>query len=178
MENKFELKVPIKRYFQLIFVFGGAALFMGLLLLFGILSLFFVPDFDFEQGMLGLLIIFPPFFLYSMWLIFGFEKIIIDNNTVELIKSNLIFTKRTKIDLSRIKSVKSTNHYRSDDWFDRIQGRILEMQGAFPFWRKMGQLELRTDTKKITFFNGLSYRQIPKIRMIIENEIKKRTAKN
>ncbi len=176
MKNKIEFTVPIKRYFQLIFVFGGATFVMSIQLMVVIFEIIFDPNLYFQKEMLGVLIVYAPFFMYTMWLMFGYEKIIIDNETVELIKSNRIITKKKTIKLSEIKSIKvSEKIFNSNKLIDVIRERLLEKIRAFPFWIRMGQLKFQLQYKEITFFNGLSYSEIPIMKGKIEKAIKDAT---
>jgi len=171
----FEYTTPIKRYSQLIFVLGGATIVLGGLILSLPVLVISKPDFQFQQEFIGYFIFFPIFLMYSMWLIVGYEKVIIHEQTIELIKSNRIFTKRKCFLISDIKSIEIVGKkYKSDKWIDVKRERIREKQRAFPFWIRMGKLKLVTKNENITFFNGLSDVNVRIVKDQIVREIEKR----
>ncbi len=174
MSKVIEYKVPIKKYRQLIFVFGAASTVLAILILSLPVLAILKPDFQFHQEFIGYFIFFPIFSMYSMWLTFGYEKVIINNQSIELLKSNRIFTKRKTYPISEVKSIRVIEkRFKSDKWIDAQRERIREKQRAFPFWIRMGQLKLITKNVEVTFFNGLSNTESQLMKEKIENEIKK-----
>ncbi|WP_156026799.1 hypothetical protein [Sporocytophaga myxococcoides] len=175
-----EYKVHIKKYGQLIFVLGTTTIVLGVLILslpvFAIVN----PDFQFQKEFIGYFIFFPIFFMYSMWFVFGFERVIIKEQTIELVKSNRIFTRSTKLAISDIKSIEIVEKkFNSDKWIDFRRERITEKQRAFPFWIGMGQLKVTyKNGKNNTFFNGLSISEAPVMRDSILKELEKRKHDN
>ncbi len=175
MSEIIEYKIPIKKYGQLIFVFGTATIVLGLLILSIPFLAIIKPDFHFQKEFIGFLIFFPLLLMYSMWLILGYEKLIIKDQTIELLKSNRIFTKRNSISISAIRTIEVVEkRFNSDKWIDVQRERIREKQRAFPIWIKMGQLILITENGDKTFFNGLSKEEAPIIKDKILKEIEKR----
>lgn len=179
MSQIIEYKVPIKRYGQLIFVFGTASIVLAILILSLPVLAILKSDFQFHQEFIGYFLFFPIFSMYSMWLIFGYEKIIINNQSIELLKSNRIITKRKVYTISEVKSIELIEkRFKSDKWIDVQRERIREKQRAFPCWIKMGQLKLSTKNGDVTFFNGLSNTETQLMKEKIENEIEKRKHNN
>ena len=179
MSEIVEYKVPIKKYGLLIFVFGAASIVLAILILsFPVLAIL-KPDFQFHQEFIGYFIFFPIFSLYVMWLVFGYEQVIINKQSIELLKSNRIFTKRKIYLISDVKSIGVIEKkFKSDKWIDVQRERIREKQRAFPFWIRMGQLKLITKNSEVTFFNGLSNKETQLMKEKIGNEIEKRKHNN
>lgn len=179
MSQIVEYKVPIKRYGQLIFVFGAASVVLAILILSLPVLAILKSDFQFHQEFIGYIIFFPIFSMYSMWLIFGYEKIIINNQSIELLKSNRILTIRKAYPISDVKSIEIVEkRFKSAKWIDVQRERIREKQRAFPFWIRMGQLKLMTKNGEVTFFNGLTNNDSKLMKEKIENEIEKRKHNN
>lgn len=110
-----------------------------------------------------------------MWLILGYEKIILNKQSIELLKSNRVFTKRKTYSISDVKSIEiSEKKFKTNKLIDVQREQIREKQRAFPFWIKMGQLKLITKNGEVTFFNGLSNVDIQLMKAKIEEEIEKR----
>ncbi len=175
MSEIVEYKVPIKKYGQLIFVFGAASIVLAILILSMPVLAILKSDFQFQQEFIGYFVFFPIFSMYSMWLIFGYEKVIIYNQNIELLKSNRIVTKRNTYPISDIESVEAIEKkFKTDKWIDVQRERIREKQRAFPFWIRMGQLKLITKNGEVTFFNGLSIKETQPMKEKIEKEIEKR----
>ncbi len=100
-----EYKVPVKKYWQLIVAIGTASIVLAVLILSVPVLAFLNPNFQFQQEIIGYFIFFPIFSMYSMWLVFGYEKIIFSKESIELLKSNRVFTKRKIYPISDIKSI-------------------------------------------------------------------------
>lgn len=179
MSEIIEYKVPIKKYGQLIFVFGAASIILAILILSLPILAILNPDFQFHQEFIGYFIFFPILSMYSMWLIFGYEKVIFNKQSIELIKSNRILTKRKTYPISHIKSIEVIEkRFNTDKWIDIQREQIREKQRAFPFWIKMGRLKLITKNGEVTFFNGLSNMDIQPMKTRIKDEIEKRKHNN
>lgn len=175
MNEIIEYRVPCKRYVQLIFVIGGATITLGVLIFMLLISAIKQPDFPFYMELIGYVFWFPICFMYSMWFAFGYEKAIIKDQTIELIKSNRIFSKSKCFLISDIQSIEvQEKKYKSYKWIDAQRNRMREFQRAFPFWIRMGQLNLVTKEGKYSFFNGLSNWRINEMKNKIEKQIELR----
>jgi hypothetical protein len=174
--SEIEYKVHIKKYGHLIFVFGTATIVVGGFIISLPVQAFVNPDFQFQKEFIGYFIFFTILFMYSMWLICGFERVIIKEQTIELVKSNRLFTKSTCFAISDIKSIEIVEKkFNSDSWIDILRERIRERQRAFPFWIRMGQLKvIYKNGRTKTFFNGLSISDAPIMKDRILKGIEKR----
>ena len=179
MKDIIEFKVPIKRYRQLIFFFGAGSIVLAVLILSIPVMAVLNTDFIFHQEFVGYVIFFPILSMYSMWLIFGYEKVIINRHNIELLKSNKVVSTKKTFSIADIVSIEVVEKkLRSDKWIDVQRERIREKHKAFPFWLKMGQLKLVTRNGEVTFFNGLSILEMQPMKEEIEKEIKKRKHNN
>jgi energy-coupling factor transporter transmembrane protein EcfT len=114
------------------------------------------------------ILLFPIFLNLAMWFIFGYEKIIIMDDQLEIIKSNRIFSRSQKYNLCEIKSVEIRK--KKSRSIERIQ-YIKEMRNAMLIWRNMGQIILKTDNSESTILNGLHENEIVKMKLLLEKEI-------
>lgn len=172
--ESFEIKVPIRKYWIPMFVFGGATL--GLILIF--LMMFYKGFLDgepyFPDEAIILLICFLVFLNLGMWFNYGFEKLVFTSNRLDIIKSNQIFSIKKTINICEIEVVEisdNEDHFSLFDGVIRIVG--MKERGMF-FWRRMGQLTLRSKNRKRTILNGLEENEIVKMKKIIEREIEQR----
>ena len=173
--ESFEIKVPIRKYWIPMFLFGGGAIVFSISV---ILFFLLVAKIKIVGDSLGIpiefyaqVLFFPIFLNLAMWFNFGFEKIIFTNDRLELIKSNRIFARKKIVNLCEIKSVE----IRKDN-LNILEGvqYISEMRRSMFFWRKMGKIILKTNKSKLTILNGLPKDEVVKMKLLIEKEIEQR----
>jgi hypothetical protein len=173
--ERFEIKVPIRKYWIPMFLFGGGAIVFSISV---ILFFLLVAKIKIVGDSLGIpiefyaqVLFFPIFLNLAMWFNFGFEKIIFTNDRLELIKSNRIFARKKIVNLCEIKSVE----IRKDN-LNILEGvqYISEMRRSMFFWRKMGKIILKTNKSKLTILNGLPKDEVVKMKLLIEKEIEQR----
>ena len=171
--ESFEIKVPIRKYWIPMFLFGSVTIFLGLII-YVIIAIIFdgiVNEFPFPNEVYFHFLLFPIFLNLAMWFIFGYEKIIFTNNRLEIIKSNRIFSRKKVLNLCEINSVE----IRKDNP-NILEGvhYISEMRRAMFFWRKMGRIILKTKNSKLTILNGLPKNEVVKMKILIKKEIEQR----
>lgn len=172
-ENKIEIIVPVTKYFMLLFVFGISSSLIILGLLFILFKSIFSLDFNFSSNLFGPLIFGPILANYSLWLFIGKEKLLIEKETILYTKTNGIFAFKKiykKSEITKIAVIEKT--FKSDSFIDTKRENIREQQRAFPFWIRMGKIEIHFKNKELTIFNGLKNSEMNEVFEILKSEIK------
>ena len=149
---KLEIKSKINFYFIQCFGFSISTLFIIFNLSRTLLK------YGYEVFNLKYFYSFFLFFLFlflSIWFLFGFEKIIIDKKkgTIEIIRSNYIFTYKKLIFINEIKKIDCYKY--KTNFFDYFRAYIRESQRSL-FWNNMGRINIYTNGNKISILNGLN----------------------
>lgn len=171
--ESFEVKVPIRKYWQLMFVYGGGGIGIAIILILILYKGILDDSFYFPKEALGLLLVFPIILNLGMWFNYGYEKLIFTNDRLEIIKSNRIFSIKKTLNVHEIESLEIRNK-DPDNFFSALfLGDGKEKTAVMTWWR-MGQLTLKTKNSKRTILNGLQENEITKIKTLLENEIEQR----
>lgn len=173
-ENTIEIIVPVTKYFLQLFVFGIPSIFVTLGLSFLLFKSIFLFDFNFSINIIGALIFGPILANYFLWLLIGKEKMLIQKDTILYTKTNGIFTFRkifNKCEIIKISVIEKT--YKSDSFIDTRREYIREQQRAFPFWIRMGKIQIHFKNKEVTIFNGLNNSEMNEVFEILKREIEK-----
>lgn len=118
--ESFEIKVPIRKYWIAIFLYGIPTIFLGLIIVVFLLALGEDGnEFPFPIEGYGYIFVFLVFLNLTMWFIFGYEKLLIVNGKIEIIKSNRIFSIKKSIDICEI---------------DDVEMRPIPQSGEIPSW--------------------------------------------
>ena len=173
-ENTVEIIVPVTKYFMQLFVFGIPSILITLGLSFLLFKSIISFDFNFSINIIGPLIFGPILANYSLWLFIGKEKMLIEKDTILYTKTNGIFTFRKiykKSEITKISVIEKT--YKSDSFIDTKRENIREQQRSFPFWIRMGKIEIHFKNKEVTIFNGLNNSEMNEVCEILKREIEK-----
>lgn len=105
--------------------------------------------------------LFVFFFFISIWFIFGFEKIIIDNNKemIEIIRSNYIYTYKKSFPINKIKRIECYEF--KDNLFFRYKDYIRETSRSL-LWIDMGRIDICIHCNKTSILNGLNKEECKK----------------
>lgn len=171
--EKFEIKVPIRKYWIPMFLSGSVTIVSGVISA-TLLAIIFdgvVNEFHFPNEIFIHFLLFPIFLNLSMWFVFGYEKIIFKNDRLELIKSNHIFSRKKVLNLCEITSIEIRKD--NPNIIDRVH-YLSEMRRAIIFWRKMGRIILKSKESRLTILNGLPKNEAVKTKILIEREFEQR----
>ncbi|MFK7772111.1 MAG: hypothetical protein AB8F94_08220 [Saprospiraceae bacterium] len=170
-----EIKVPIRKYWIPMFLCGASAIVFSIsVILFFLLlakKIIVGDSLGIPIELYAHILLCPIFLNLAMWFNFGYEKIIFTNDRLELIKSNRIFYRKKKFNVSEINSVEIRKD--NPNILERVQ-YIREMRRAVFFWRKMGRIILKTNKSKLTILNGLPRGEVVQMKQLIEKEIEQR----
>jgi uncharacterized membrane protein len=171
-DKTLEIIVPVKQYWQHIFVFGIATIIMIPLFILVFIKRVISLDFKIPDELYGLILFTPIFANYSLWLLKGKETLIFDKENVTYIKTNGII-KLSKIfekkNINNLKPIEKT--FKSDSFLDTQREKIRELQRAFPFWIRMGKIVFVYKGNSKTVFNGLSNAKMIEVSKIINEEL-------
>lgn len=169
--NKLIINAKIKFYFEHALICIISTIITG----FALISLLFAFLFNNKQifiddifiKVLSFFVSFLFTFFLSMWYVFGNEKIIInrDENCLNIIKSNKLYTSKKAIKLNQIRSVEK---FKKKEYFpSKFHESISEKKRAF-LWIEMGKISVITNIEKITIFNGINNRDCEQALILIK----------
>jgi hypothetical protein len=151
MQKLYIKRIPIDRYYFLIFYLSSGTITFFLLLIKRVL----IADNCNSEVSIILLFLFFVYLFYTSWFLFGEESIII-NDTNLIYTKKLFWIKKSKSIINKdIKDIVSTD----DDFSDRVMINYAKKGGrmvrAFPFWIRMGRIRIVYKNKSFTCLNGL-----------------------
>ena len=118
-DKTFEIIVPVRQYWQHIFVSGMASIIMIPLFILVLIKIVISLDFNIPEELYGLVLFTPIFANYSLCLLKGKETLIFDKNKVTYIKTNGIITLSKSFEKKDIKNLKPiVKTYPSDSFLD------------------------------------------------------------
>jgi hypothetical protein len=171
--ESFEIKVPIRKYWQEMFVYGGGTILIALIFIMMLFKGILDNSFYFPIEAFGLLFVFLIILNLAMWFNYGHEKLIFTNDQLEIVKSNRIFSIKKTISVHEIESLEIKNE-DPDNFFSAWFLGDGKEEIAVGIWWNMGQLTLKTKNSKRTILNGLQESEITKMKTLIEKEIEQR----
>jgi len=178
--NVFEIEVPIKKYKQLIFVFGVASIFFTYMILTSFYNAIIGKiKIELNSETISYFILYVILINIAMWFIFGYEKLIITDDLLISTKSNKLFNIKRKYKLKNIQSANLINKtYKPQSFSEKRVERIKEKQKALFFWTYMGKIELKLKYFTKTILNGISDNEAKEIVILINDAIKKQKNKS
>ncbi len=140
------------------------------------IKLIITLNFNIPKDAYGILLLTPFFANYSLWLYKGKEKLFIENDSLEYVRTNGIITIRKNYEIKKIKNlIKAEKQFKSDSFIDTQRELIKETQRAFPFWLKMGKIKFQYENKNINILNVLDNYEMNEVFEILKIEIENRS---
>lgn len=174
-EKNTEIIVPVTKYWMLLFLFGVSSIIMVPLFILLIIKMIITLNFNIDQEVCGLLLFTPIFANYFLWIYRGKEKLFIENDLLEHIRTNGIITIRKNYEIKKIKNIiTAEKQFKSDSFIDTKRELIKETQRAFPLWLNMGKIKFQYENKNISLFNGLNTYEMFEVCEVLKMEIEKR----
>jgi hypothetical protein len=171
-DKTLEIIVPVKQYWQHIFVFGMVSIIMIPLFILVLIKIVISLNFNIPEELYGLVLFTPIFANYSLWLLKGKETLIFEEENVKYIKTNGIITFSKIFEKKDIKNLKPiVKTYLSDSFLDVQREKIRELQRAFPFWIRMGKIVFVYKGNSKTIFNGLNNAEMIEVSKIINEKL-------
>ena len=172
--SKLEITVPVRNYTSLTILLAIPAVVCCCFIILVLLDFFINGRFEIVK-FLGycFFILFASQFI--LWFTKGKEEIVIENNTLTTVKKNGFLTFRKEYDVSKIHEIKPAQSVVLNESKIQKEMRLIrERRRAFPFWLKMGMVEISYGKKRISIFNGLEQHEVEPVINLIKTALKHR----
>ncbi|MBA3899783.1 MAG: hypothetical protein H0X62_06170 [Bacteroidetes bacterium] len=169
-KGELEITVPVNKYLPiawfLIIAFFASVIAMLIIIIVMIKNL----NFDITR-VLGHIIFCIVLLLYITWLLTGKERIIIKKDSIQIIKQSKLFSIKKNLSKQKIFIITAKNVSDNESFFDKKKRDLWEMIQAIPFWKKMGQINIKYNGNDISILNGLEKHEIKEVIDILKKHL-------